>query len=248
MPTSSFAATPLAGKTAIVTGASRGIGAAIASALAEQGVRVALVARTEPLLKTLAQKIGGGAFSALCDLTLPESVAAAAKVVRREFGGAPDIIVNNAGLFELGAVHETSPSMFDSIVRTNLTAPFLLTHEFLSQMLERKTGHVVTIGSIADRHVMPENGAYSAAKYGLRALHEVLRLELNGSGVRATLVSPGAVDTNLWDKFLTDDVPEGRMLPDRSIMLQPAAIADAVVYAISQPPTVNIDELRLSHS
>src|SRR5690606_4120864 len=115
-----------------------------------------------------------------------------------------DVIVNNAGLFALATLHEMSAQLFTSTIQTNLTAPFLIVRAFLDTMRQRRSGHVVTIGSIADRMVMPENGAYAAAKYGLRAMHEVLRLELRGSGVRTTLVSPGPVDTELWDDLLHD--------------------------------------------
>ncbi len=240
--------TQLAGKTAIVTGASRGIGSAISRALAAQGVRVALVARSQPSLEALAQEIGNKAFAAPCDLTQTDAVHQMAEMVAGEFGGAPDIIVNNAGVFDLALLHDVTTSDFEAAIQTNLTAPFLLIREFLGRMRERASGHIITIGSIADRNVMPENGAYSAAKYGLRALHEVLRIELNGTGVRATLVSPGAVDTELWDSLLSTPGPEGRMLPSREQMLKPSALADAVLYVASQPQTVNVDELRLSHS
>lgn len=246
--TSSFSSSPLVGKTAVVTGASRGIGAAIARAFAAQGVCVALVARSKPSLEVLAQEMGNNAFAAPCDLTQPDAVHQMAEMVAGKFGGVPDIIVNNAGVFDLALLHQITPSAFEAAIQTNLTAPFLVIREFLGDMRKRGAGHIITIGSIADRNVMPENGAYSAAKYGLRAMHEVLRMELNGTGVRATLVSPGAVDTELWDSLLTTPGPEGRMLPRREQMLKPSALADAVLYVASQPQAVNVDELRLSHS
>jgi NADP-dependent 3-hydroxy acid dehydrogenase YdfG len=112
-------------------------------------------------------------------------------------------------------------------------------------MRARKSGHIVSVGSIADRVGFPENAAYAASKFGLRGLHEVLRAELVGTGVRATLVSPGAVDTALWDEVDPDNRPG---FSPRSAMLLPVAVADAVLFAVTQPSNVNIDELRLSRS
>jgi NADP-dependent 3-hydroxy acid dehydrogenase YdfG len=236
----------LLGRTALVTGASRGIGAAVARALASRGVRVALVARNAERLNVLAAEIGRDAFAVPCDLTDRSAVQQMAESVNSAFQGAPDILVNNAGVFGLAPLHEVTEELFSVTVQTNLIAPFSVIRAFLSTMRARGAGDIVTIGSVADRTIMPENGAYSAAKYGLRAMHEVLRQELRGSGVRASLISPAAVDTELWDELLKD--PGERMLPTRDVMLAPTAVADAVVYVVSQPRSVNIDELRLSRS
>jgi NADP-dependent 3-hydroxy acid dehydrogenase YdfG len=112
-------------------------------------------------------------------------------------------------------------------------------------MRDRGSGHVVTIGSVADHTALPHNAAYAASKFGLRGLHEVLRAELRASGVRATLVSPGPVDTPLWDAIDPDQRPG---FTPRAMMLSPDAVAGAVLYAVTQPPEVNVDELRLSRS
>lgn len=112
-------------------------------------------------------------------------------------------------------------------------------------MRQRRSGHVVSIGSIADRVALPGNSGYAASKFGLRGFHEVLRAELAGSGVRATLVSPGPVDTAMWDEVDPDERPG---FTPRSEMLQPDAVAAAVMYAIEQPPEVNVDEVRLSRA
>lgn len=209
-------------------------------------MRVILVARTAQVIDDLAQELGGGALSQPCDLANATAVADLAVRVQDELGGAPDILVNNAGVFGLAPLGGMSEALFVSSVQTNLIAPFIFVRAFAAGMQARGSGHVVTIGSIADRNILPGNGAYSPAKYGLRAMHEVLRLELMGTGVRATLVSPGPVDTALWDDVLARD-HEG-ILPSRDVMLSPQAVADAVMYAVSQPASVNIDELRLSHA
>jgi NADP-dependent 3-hydroxy acid dehydrogenase YdfG len=166
--------------------------------------------------------------------------------VRNTLGGAPDIIINNAGIFRVGRIESMEHGMFTAVLNTNLLGPFRIIRGFIGDMQRRGTGHFVTIGSIADRHIFVENGAYAPAKYALRALHEVLREELRGSGVRATLVSPGSVDTAMWDgiTFGGDD----RVVPDDTKRLGADDVAAAVLYALSQPTSVNIDELRLSHS
>ena len=241
----SHASRPLAGRTVLVTGASRGIGRAAAIRLAAAGARVALLARSADALASAAAEIGGGTFAIPCAVTHPEAVEGAARRAMEGFGDVPDILVNNAGLFHLQPVEQTTPLDFARTLETNLVAPFLFVRAFLGAMRSRASGHVVTIGSIADRLTFQENGAYAASKYGLRALHEVLRAELRGSGVRATLVSPGPVDTPLWDPV----APDTRLgFTPRSEMLSPDAVADAIVYAVTCPAAVNIDELRLSRT
>ncbi len=207
---------------------------------------MALVARSGDVLGRMAAELGGGSFAIACDLADAEAVRHMTDTVAANLGDAPDIVVNNAGVFELAALDAMNESVFVTSIRTNVIAPFLVMHAFVAAMRERGSGHLVSIGSIADRTVMPENGAYSAAKYGLRAMHEVLRLELRGTGVRNTLVSPGAVDTPIWDVPLASD--HTRSVPTRSAMLSPEAVAQAVLYALEQPDAVNIDELRLSHA
>jgi NADP-dependent 3-hydroxy acid dehydrogenase YdfG len=231
--------------TAVITGASKGIGAALATRCAAAGVRVALLARTSAPLQQLAHQLGGGALAIPCDLTDAAQVSRATVQIVGAFGGAPDLLVNNAGLFQLATVESMSPADFAAVVQTNLIAPFLLTRALLPQMRARGTGSIVTLGSIADRSVFPENGAYAASKYGLRALHEAMRQELRGSGVRATLVSPGPVDTPLWDPFDPDTRPG---FTPRAGMLTADDVADAIWYAVTRPAHCNVDELRLSRS
>jgi NADP-dependent 3-hydroxy acid dehydrogenase YdfG len=235
----------LAGATAVVTGASRGIGLAIARALVDEGARVALVARNEATLTDTARTLGPTATPVVCDVANAAAVADTAARIRRTLGGAPDVLVNNAGAFTLAPVDRIEEAAFQATLDTNLVAPFLFARAFLPEMRARGAGDIVTIGSIADRVVFPGNGAYAASKHGLRALHEVMRLELRGSGVRATLVSPGPVDTSLWDAVGPDN-REG--FTPRAEMLSASAVAAAVIYSIVQPRDVNVDELRLSHS
>ena len=235
-------AQPLAGRTAIVTGASRGIGAAIARRLAASGARVALLARSAEPLRALAQEVGAGAVAVVADVSHPDAVVDALAALGVD---APDILVNNAGAFFVTPAHETSLEAFRDTLELNLTAPFAFVRAVLPAMRRRGAGHVVTIGSIADRVAFPGNAAYAASKFGLRAMHEVLRAELKGTGVRASLVSPGPVDTPLWDA-VDPGVRVGHT--PRQDRLPAAAVADAVHYGVTAPAAVNVDELRLSHS
>jgi NADP-dependent 3-hydroxy acid dehydrogenase YdfG len=236
---------PLAGRTALVTGASRGIGAAVARKLAAGGARVALLARSETALHTLAREIGQGSFVIACDVGALGAAELAAGAIEEATKGGPDILVNNAGAFLVAPAGETSVEQFRDTLEVNLVAPFSFARIFLAGMRLHGRGHIVTVGSIADRSTFPGNAAYAASKYGLRALHEVLRAELRGSGVRATLVSPGPVDTELWDPIDPDRQPG---FTPRARMLDADAVAAAVHYAVTAPNDVNVDELRLSRA
>jgi NAD(P)-dependent dehydrogenase (short-subunit alcohol dehydrogenase family) len=224
---------------AIVTGASRGIGRAVALALAGHGARVLAISRT------VSGERDDRITEVALDLAAPGSVASVVAAADRAFGRAPDVLVNNAGAFFVAPIVDTSPESFDRLLALNLSVPFRLVHAFVGPMRARGSGHIVTVGSIADHVAFPENGAYSASKFGLRGLHEVLRAEVGGSGVRATLISPSAVDTSLWDTL----APATRAsFPAPEAMLAASDVADAVLYSITRPPRVSVDEIRLASS
>jgi NADP-dependent 3-hydroxy acid dehydrogenase YdfG len=236
---------PLAGRTAVVTGASRGIGMAVARSLAALGARVIAVARSERALESFVREIGNGAVALPADLALPSAAELVAVAVRTAVGGEPDILVHAAGTFPLAPLDRTDDATLDTALALNVAAPLRLTREFLPGMRERKGGDVVTIGSIADRTVFPDNAAYAASKHAVRAMHEVLRAETRGSGVRAILISPAATDTAIWDPHEPDRSPH---LPSRSEMLRAEDVADAVAWAVTRPAHVDVEELRLSRS
>ena len=230
---------------AVVTGASRGIGLATARALASAGARVVMLARGREELEMRAREVGGAAFAIPCDVTDHGAVDAAAASARAAVGQTADILVNNAGAFALAQIDRMNTADFERMIAVNLVAPFHLVRTLLPGMRERGAGHMVTIGSIADRNIFPENGAYAASKFGVRAMHEVMRAELRGTGVRATLVSPGPVDTPLWDGLSTPTRPD---ITPRAAMLAADAVADAILYVVTRAPSVNIDELRISRA
>ena len=233
----------LAGRRVLVTGGSRGIGLATARVLAEAGAELLLVARDGERLRNSAQLCGGRYFAA--DVSSEREVEKLAAAVRTDWGGAPDVIVNSAGAFALAALSETTLESFDQHIAVNLRAVFLLIRSWLPEMLQRGSGHIVTIGSIAGRKAFPANGAYSASKFGVRGLHEVLDVELRGTGVRATLIEPAATATELWapiDRAIHTD------LPPAEAMLEPGAVAQAVLYAVTQPWEVAVPVVGVERS
>ncbi len=233
----------LDGRTALITGASRGIGRATAVALAHAGARVVLIARSAQELQNVAASIREDAVAIPCDVTDAAAVARMVMTVMDICGGAPNIVVNNAGLFPIAALDVMAVDDFERTINVNLIAPFRVLRAFLPTMRARGTGHVVTIGSVADRTVFAGNGAYAASKYGQRAMQEVLRAELRGSGMRSTLVSPAATDTPIWDPIDPDTQPG---FPTRASMLRAEDVADAVLWAVLRPTGVNVDEIRVS--
>ncbi|MEP7326548.1 MAG: SDR family oxidoreductase [Gemmatimonadota bacterium] len=225
----------LAGKVAVVTGASRGIGRAVAAGLAGAGATVVRLARS------LADGEDGLYYDLTCDLTDSALRKRATDEVLAEFG-PPHILVNNAGGFLLRLFEETSVEDFEEQIQLNLVAPFAITRALLPAMRQAGRGHIVTIGSVADHLAFPENAAYAASKYGLRGLHETLAAEYRGSGLKLTLVSPGATDTGLWDPF----DPDHRVgFTPREKMLKVEDVAEAVMFALTQPGRVQVDEIRL---
>lgn len=204
-----------------------------------------MLARNEARLKEASRDLKGS-IPIVGDVSDPRSVEKVAQQISSELGGPPDILVNNAGIFGVSIVEETKADFFLQTINTNLVGPFLFVRAFLADMKKRKSGHIVTIGSIADRTIFTGNAAYSAAKFGLRAVHEVLRAELRGSGIRTSLISPASTDTEIWNSVTVTD-PAGKPHSTRP-MLSPDDVVAAVVFALTRPERVNIDELRLSHS
>jgi NAD(P)-dependent dehydrogenase (short-subunit alcohol dehydrogenase family) len=227
--------TALAGAVALVTGASRGIGLAVAHALRDAGARVIRVSRS------LTPATSPAGLDLACDLTDAAAVDAMATRVQ-EWAGVPDLVICNAGSFLLAPLDETSASAFSEQLAANLAGPFLVARAFLPGMRTRGSGRLITVGSIADHVGLPGNAAYAAAKFGARGLHEVLREELKGSGVLCSLVSPGPTDTSAWDAVDPDSRPG---FTPRARMLRPADVAQAILWVATRPTHVEVDWLRL---
>ena len=233
----------LAGRIAVVTGATGGIGSATAERLAAAGAHVVLVARGMDAVRERAAALGG--VPVVADVGTETGVMRVREAVSALQAEGPDIVVHAAGAFALAPLAETSVEAFDTIVAVNLRAAFLLVRAFVPLMLERGSGHVVTIGSVAGRHAFPANGAYSASKFGVRGLHAVLAAELRGTGVRATFVEPSATDTDLWEDIDRDRNPG---LPAREQMMSAGAVADAVLYAVTRPADTAIPNILVERA
>ena len=231
---------PLAGHTALVTGASRGIGAAVAQRLAGAGAQVQLLARSADVLVRMARELGGSAWPA--DLEDERGLWGVLDELTVALGGPPDLVVNAAGVFEMATVADTSIELFDRALGANLRGPFLVIRALLPGMLTRASGSIITVGSVAGHQALPGNSAYSASKFGVRGMHDVLSGELRGTGVRATLVEPGATDTSVWDEYGPDERAD---LPSRAAMLSVDDVAEAVLFAATRPPGVRIPLLRI---
>lgn len=234
---------PLAGRSALVTGASRGIGRRTAELLADTGARVWCLARSRGVLAALARELGGEAVVA--DLTDDVQTWEALDAMQEALSGPPDIVVNAAGVFGIESSSTESVRQFDAHIAVNLRAPFLVVRALLPAMLERRSGLIVNVGSVAGRKALPGNAAYSASKYGLRGYHEVLVEELRGTGVRASLVEPAATDTELWDPLDPDSDPA---LPNRHAMLSVDDVAKAIAFVATRPPSVAVPVLRIERS
>jgi NAD(P)-dependent dehydrogenase (short-subunit alcohol dehydrogenase family) len=228
-------ASELAGKVALVTGASRGIGLAVADELRAAGAHVIRLARS------LSDRTTDRQTDLRCDLT---DVAGVERVVTRLSAerGVPDIVVSNAGVFFVKPIEATTTADFAQAIATNLTGPFLLARLLVPQLRERGSGHLVTIGSIADHVAFPGSSAYAASKFGLRGMHQVIAAELAGSGVRTTLISPGPVDTAMWDAVEPESKPG---FTKRKDMLHGGDVAAAVLFAVTRPPRVEVTDMRL---
>ena len=220
--------------TVLITGASRGIGAATAARFAATGATVIRMARSElvPL---------GGSLDVRVDLADPTDRRRALEHVSTQVG-TPDIVINNAGAFLLASLDDTSDELLREQLAINLEAPLAVARHFLPAMKARGSGTHILVGSISDWRAFPGNAAYASSKFGARGLHEVLREECLGSGVRCTLISPGPTDTGMWDPL----DPDGRSdLPDRAEMLGPDDVAAAIHFAAMQPAAVHVELIRL---
>ncbi|GAA3585584.1 SDR family NAD(P)-dependent oxidoreductase [Nonomuraea rosea] len=234
----------LAGKVALVTGASSGIGEATALALSAEGAGVAAGARRADRLATLAGKMPGEVLTLDLDVIDQESVrAAVAKTVERF--GALDILVNNAGVMLAGPIAGADTTEWTRMIDTNLLGSMYTVHATLPHLLERK-GTVVQVSSTSGRIASAGNGAYAATKFGITAFTEALRQEVTAQGVRVVVVEPGFVATELAD-HVTDPTMRAaaRSMAAAMRTLQPGDIADAVVYAVTQPPHVAVNEILI---
>ncbi len=229
---------PLQEQVAVVTGAGRGIGAAIARKLASLGALTLLCGRTIGLLESTAAAIaksGGKAQVAECDVTDLHSVEAVAARVHRDFGRT-DILVNNAGVGSFAApLHQMPPEAWEFVLNTNLRGVYYCIRSFVPMMVQARSGHIVNISSLAGKNPLPNGAAYAASKWGLNGLSYSVAEELRGHNIRVSVVCPGSVDTELSPH-------EGK---DPKKMLQPEDVAHVVAMLVTQDPQSFVSEVLL---
>lgn len=238
---------PLAGKVALVTGASSGIGRATALALAEAGAAVAIVARRADRLAELAAAIeAAGAKTLVIEADLGDA-STPAQVVDKAASrwGRLDIVVNNAGVMLLSSVAEAVGEEWRRMIELNLLSLMNVTQAALPHLKADK-GHVVNIASVAGRVANPGASGYAATKFGVVAFSEALRREVFTDGVRVTVVEPGLVRTELGDHITNPNSKAG--LERRLAEIEPLEaedVAAAILFAVSQPPRVSINEILI---
>jgi NADP-dependent 3-hydroxy acid dehydrogenase YdfG len=245
--------TALSGTAALVTGASSGIGAATARALAAHGASVTLIARREDRLNELAQEItgrGGAALAVAADVTDAEQADAAVSAAVSRWGRL-DTLVNNAGLLRMGAAADAPLTDWSDMVAVNLMGVLHLTHAALPHLIagaadsSRGVADVVTVSSTGGRVARPGTAVYSLTKFGVNAFSEGIRQELIGRRVRVGIVGPGTVDTEINDHLSA----QAREAFDRNtagiVKLRPDDVADAVLYMITRDRRVAVNEILI---
>jgi 3-oxoacyl-[acyl-carrier protein] reductase len=229
----------LHGQTALVTGAGRGIGRAIATAPACVGARVFLAARTSSQLESAAQEIrqnGGTAVPVPTDLLKEEDIRLLFQSISDQAGGL-DILVNNAGAGLFGPLAEFSSTDFDKVMRINTKAVFLCCQQALRLMIPHKKGYIINISSVVGFKGYPNQAAYTASKHAVMGLTKSLAVEAQEYGIRISAVLPGGVDTNL--------IADARPDLDPKILLQPEDIAHTVLYLLSLSDRAAVDQIYI---
>ncbi|WP_160718020.1 3-ketoacyl-ACP reductase [Chitinophaga solisilvae] len=207
----------LKGKKALITGGGKGIGRAIAIALAKEGVDIALMGRSAGALEEVAAEVkalGVKAAFAVADVASLEAVNAAAITLEKETGPI-DILINNAGIAAFGGFMDLTPAQFEDIIKVNLLGVYYVTRAILPSMIERKTGDIINISSTAGQRGAPVTSAYSASKFGLLGLTESLMLEVRKHNIRVSAFAPSTIATDMAKNLnLTDGNPEKVMQPE----------------------------------
>ena len=238
----------LAGKVAVVTGASSGIGEATAIALALEGAHIVASARRADRLKDLQKKIemkGGDCLCIECDV---QDEAQCRKLIQQseDKHHRVDILVNNAGVMLLSPVIESDTEDWRRMINTNVLGLMYCVHAALPGMLKRKSGHIVNISSVAGRTARPNIGGYNASKWAVNGFSEALRQEVHMEGIRVTLIEPGVVRTELREHITNERIREDHEKWAQSMrQLESEDIAAAILYAVTAPDRVNVNEILM---
>jgi len=229
----------LAGKVAIVTGASRGIGRAISVALAQEAATIVLAARSIQQLQITAEQVtnaGGEAQIFQVELIEEQSIRNLIQVTGEKFGRL-DILVNNAGVTHSAELEQTSTEDWQRCMSINARAPFILCREALGLLKKSKAAHIINIASVVGIKGYPLQSAYTASKHALRGMTISLAEELRGSNIRVHLLCPGGVDTDMVDSVRPDIAKDE--------LIKPREIAELVLYLVTHKGNAVMDELRI---
>jgi 3-oxoacyl-[acyl-carrier protein] reductase len=230
--------TPLASQVAVVSGASRGMGAAIARRLATMGATIVATARNPEALSKTAQSIrenGGHCEAVPCDVTNLAQVEALGRAVDKKFGRI-DILVNNAGIGNFKQkLHELPPDEWDRILNTNLRGPYYLIRTFAPLMIQAHFGHIINISSLAGKTPLPNGATYAASKWGLNGLSVSLAEELRSYNIRVSVICPGSTATEFGDHSTKSE----------NKMLTPEDMAHVVAMIVTQSPQSFVSEVLI---
>ncbi|HHA6127237.1 TPA: SDR family oxidoreductase [Staphylococcus aureus] len=227
--------TVLTDKVAVVTGAGSGIGEAIATLLHEEGVKVILAGRNKDKLQNVANQLAQDSVKVVpTDVTKKEEVDELIKIAQQTFGGL-DIVINSAGQMLSSKITDYQVDEWDSMIDVNIKGTLYTTQAALPTMLEQSSGHLINIASIFGFEVTKSSTIYSATKAAVHTITQGLEKELAKTGVKVTSISPGMVDTAITAAYNPTDRKK----------LEPQDIAEAVLYALTQPSHVNVNEITV---
>ena len=235
----------ISGKVVVITGASSGLGEATARRLSAEGAKLVLGARRQERIQALAAELigqGGEALALATDVTNAAQVQALVDAAIQGFGRV-DVMINNAGLMPHSPLERRKLADWDRMIDVNLKGVLYGIAAVLPHMIERKSGHIVFVSSVAGHKVRPGSAVYAATKTGVRVIAEGLRQEVKPHNIRTTVISPGAVATNLADSITEPDIQKAVRDLAALIAIPADAFARAVVYALSQPDDVDVNEI-----
>jgi len=235
----------IAGKVIVITGASSGLGEAAARLLSAEGATVVLGARRADRLQALANELtarGGKVLILATDVTDRDQVKKLVDAAVQKFGRI-DVMLNNAGLMPHSPLERLKVDEWDRMIDVNIKGVLYGIAAALVQMMRQKSGHIINVSSVAGHKVTPAGAVYAATKHAVRALSEGLRQEVKPYNIRTTIISPGAVATELPDSITEPDISEGIHKFYKEVAIPADSFARAVVFAISQPDDVDINEI-----
>jgi NADP-dependent 3-hydroxy acid dehydrogenase YdfG len=233
------------GKVVVITGASSGLGEATARLLSSQGASVVLGARRVDRLKSLADELtqkGGKALAVATDVTNSDQVKSLVEASVQKFGRI-DVMINNAGLMPLSLIERLKIDDWNRMIDVNIKGVLYGIAAALPHMKKQKSGHIINVSSVAGHEVRPGSVVYSATKHAVRVISEGLRQEVKPYNIRTTVISPGAVATELPNSITEPDVAENIQKFYEEFAIPAESFAQAVLYAMSQPDEVDINEI-----